>query len=154
MPHGTLIAISWTNDPDESCGRLCPTRFLNNTSLVPMHTNALLDFSGLPRFDTVTPADVHPAVGALLTQARALVEQLTDDAVEASWETFAAPLSDCFEKLTRAWGIVCHLHAVNDIPEWREAYNRMLPEVSGFNAEIGQDLRLFAKYKALRNSSE
>ncbi|MBL0206967.1 MAG: M3 family metallopeptidase [Propionivibrio sp.] len=119
-----------------------------------MHTNALLDFSGLPRFDTVTPADVHPAVGALLTQARALVEQLTDDAVEASWETFAAPLSDCFEKLTRAWGIVCHLHAVNDIPEWREAYNRMLPEVSGFNAEIGQDLRLFAKYKALRNSSE
>ncbi len=119
-----------------------------------MKTNALLDFSGLPRFDAITPADVQPAIGQLLAQNRTLVERLTTDTVTASWKDFAAPLSDSIEQLSRAWGIVGHLHSVNDIPEWREAYNGMLPEVSRFFAELGQNLKLFAKYKAIRDSEE
>jgi len=116
--------------------------------------NALLDFTGLPRFDAIQPADVQPAISLLLANNRALVERLTSDAAPATWKTFAAPLSDEIEQLSRAWGIVGHLHAVNDIPEWREAYNAMLPEVSRFFAELGQNLRLFAKYKAIREGAE
>jgi oligopeptidase A len=40
------------------------------------------------------------------------------------------------------------------VPAWREAYNEMLPEVSRFYAELGQNLKLFDKYKALRASAE
>ena len=116
--------------------------------------NALLDFSGLPRFEAIKPEDVQPAINLLLTNNRALVERLTADAVPATWSTFAAPLSDEIEQLSRAWGIVGHLHSVNDVPEWREAYNGMLPEVSRFFAELGQNLKLFAKYKAIRESDE
>ncbi|MFZ4534716.1 M3 family metallopeptidase [Propionivibrio sp.] len=119
-----------------------------------MKTNPLLDFSGLPRFDAITPAAVQPAISELLGQSRALVEQLTAEYVPASWNTFAAPLADGIEQLGRAWGIVAHLHSVNDTPEWRDAYNGMLPEISGFFAEIGQNLKLFAKYKAIRESKE
>jgi len=119
-----------------------------------MTTNALLDFSGLPRFDAIQPADVQPAIGQLLADSRRLVESLTGDAVPATWDDFAAPLGDGIEQLSRAWGIVGHLHSVNDIPEWREAYNGMLPEVSRFYAELGQNLKLFAKYKAIRESGE
>ncbi len=119
-----------------------------------MNTNALLDFSGLPRFDLITPTDVQPAICELLGDSRALVEQLTADQAITSWTNFAAPLSDGIEKLSRAWGIVGHLHSVNDITEWREAYNAMLPEVSRFYAELGQNLKLFAKYKAIRESAE
>ena len=78
-------------------------------------TNPLLDFSGLPRFDAVTPADVQPAIGELLDQARTVIGQLTTDEVKASWDGFVIPLDDCIEQLKRAWGIVCHLHAVNDL---------------------------------------
>ncbi len=117
-------------------------------------TNPLLDGSGLPRFDTIASSDVQLAITELLTQTRSLVERLTDDAVPARWTDFAAPLSDGIEHLSRAWGIVGHLHSVNDVPEWREAYNGMLPEVSRFYAELGQNLKLFAKYKAIRESSE
>ena len=117
-------------------------------------TNPLLDGSGLPRFDTIASSDVQPAITELLTQTRSLVERLTDDAVPARWTDFAAPLSDGIEHLSRAWGIVGHLHSVNDVPEWREAYNGMLPEVSRFYAELGQNLKLFAKYKAIRESGE
>jgi len=116
--------------------------------------NALLDFSGLPRFDAIQPADVQPAISLLLENSRALVERLTSDEIPATWSAFAAPLSDEIEQLSRAWGIVGHLHSVNDIPEWREAYNGMLPEVSRFFAELGQNLKLFAKYKAMRESAE
>ena len=116
--------------------------------------NALLDFSGLPRFEAIKPEDVQPAINLLLANNRALVEGLTADAAPATWNTFAAPLSDEIEQLSRAWGIVGHLHSVNDVPEWREAYNGMLPEVSRFFAELGQNLKLFAKYKAIRESPE
>ncbi|MDA0189938.1 MAG: M3 family metallopeptidase [Proteobacteria bacterium] len=116
-----------------------------------MTTNPLLDLSGLPRFDTITPADVAPAIRQLLEESRALVARLTADDVAATWDDFAAPLADGIERLSRAWGIVGHLHSVNDVPAWREAYNEMLPEVSRFYAELGQNLALFARYKALRD---
>ncbi len=119
-----------------------------------MNTNALLDFSGLPRFDAITPNDVKPAISELLAQNRELVERLCAENVPASWSAFAAPLTDGIEQLSRAWGIVGHLHSVNDIPSWRDAYNAMLPEVSRFFAELGQNLQLFAKYKAIRASGE
>lgn len=117
-------------------------------------TNPLLDFSGLPRFDTITPEDVQPAIRQLLDQTRQLIERLTADGLSVSWSHFAQPLADGIEQLSRAWGIVGHLHSVNDIPEWREAYNGMLPEVSRFYAELGQNLKLFAAYKAIRESAE
>ena len=115
--------------------------------------NPLLDFSGLPRFDRIEPAHVRPAIDALLTESRALVARLTTGTVPATWKDFVAPLNDGIERLARAWGIVGHLHSVNDTPDWREAYNALLPEVSRFYAELGQNLALFAQYKALRDSA-
>ena len=116
--------------------------------------NPLLDFSGLPRFDRIEPAHVRPAIDALLAESRALVARLTTGAVPATWKDFVAPLNDGIERLARAWGIVGHLHSVNDTPDWREAYNALLPEVSRFYAELGQNLALFAQYKALRDSAD
>jgi oligopeptidase A len=117
-------------------------------------TNPLLDFSGLPRFDAILPTHVDSAINGLLAENRALIDRLADDPQPATWNNFAGPLTDGIERLSRAWGIVGHLHSVNDIPEWREAYNRMLPDVSRFYAELGHNLKLFAKYKALRDGAE
>ncbi|MDR2113328.1 MAG: M3 family metallopeptidase [Candidatus Accumulibacter sp.] len=116
-------------------------------------SNPLLDFSGLPRFDAIAPAHVQPAIVQLLADNRALIERLAGDPRPATWDNFAAPLADGIERLTRAWGIVGHLHSVNDVPDWREAYNLMLPEISRFYAELGQNLKLFAKYKAILESA-
>ena len=111
-------------------------------------TNPLLDFSGLPRFDAVRPEHVTPAITELLAENRALLARL--ETVPATWADFAAPFFDGSERLSRAWGIVGHLHAVMDVPEWREAYNANLPEVTRFFAELGQNQHLFAQFKALK----
>jgi Zn-dependent oligopeptidase len=116
--------------------------------------NPLLDLSGLPRFDAIAPSDVQPAISQLLDDCRALIVRLTSPGAATTWNDFAAALTDGLEPLSRAWGIVGHLHAVNDVPEWREAYNRMLPEVSRFYAEFGQNLKLFAAYQAIAESAE
>ena len=114
-----------------------------------MATNPLLDFSNLPRFDKILPEHVKPAIEELLEQSRQLINELVADAVPATWDGFVAPLTDKMELLSRAWGIAEHLHAVNDTPSWRHAYNEMLPTVSGFYAELGQNEKLFAKYEAI-----
>ncbi len=119
-----------------------------------MNANPLLDFSDLPRFDLVQPEHVKPAIESLLTAGRDLIERLTADTTPATWPDFAGALATGLEPFGRAWGIVGHLHSVNDVPAWREAYNEMLPEVSRFYAELGQNLKLFEKYKALRASPE
>jgi oligopeptidase A len=116
--------------------------------------NPLLDFAGLPRFDKIQATDVQPAISQLLSESRAEVARLLDSKVPATWNDFAQPLHDNLERLSRAWGIVGHLHSVNDIPPWREAYNAMLPEVTRFYAELGQNLELFKRYQVMTASAE
>ena len=116
--------------------------------------NPLLDFSGLPRFDAVAPEHVAPAIRGLIDENRALIDRLVADPAPPTWDGFVQPMLDAGERLSRAWGIVGHLHSVNDIPPWREAYNGMLPEVSGFFADVGQNLGLYAKYRDIAAGSE
>ncbi len=116
--------------------------------------NPLLDFSGLPRFDAVQPEHVTPAIRLLLDENRALIDRLIAPETAATWDAFVQLMLDAGERLSRAWGIVGHLHSVNDVPPWREAYNAMLPEVSSFYADLGQNLALFAKFKVLAAGAE
>ena len=112
--------------------------------------NPLLDFSDLPRFEAVKPEHITPAISALLDENRALVARLEAPMQEVNWDNFVVPLDDATEKLGRAWGIVGHLNAVVDTPELRAAYNENLPKVTEFWTELGQNLALFEKYKALK----
>ena len=119
-----------------------------------MSTNPLLDFNGLPRFATIRTEHIAPAVEALLTENRALINRLTATSVAATWDSFVAPLEDANERLGRAWGVVGHLHGVLESPELREAYNANHPGIVQYWTELGQNLALFEKYKALRASAE
>jgi oligopeptidase A len=88
----------------------------------------------------------------LLDEARAAMRRAED--VPATWESFVEPLEDANERVGRAWGQVAHLHAVLDTPPLREAYNAALPAVTQYWTELGQNLRLFEKYRALRAAPE
>ena len=116
--------------------------------------NPLLDFAGLPRFDAITPEHVGPAIRQLIAENRKLVADLSTAESQPSWHAFMQPLTDAGEQLGRTWGIVGHMHSVMDVPEWREAYNALLPEITGYYAELGQNEAIFAKVKALRESPE
>jgi len=116
--------------------------------------NPLLDFSGLPRYRSIKPEHVGPAIDRLLADSRALIARLTDGATAATWNDFAEPLDDANERLGRAWGAVAHLHAVDDSPGIREAYNGNLLKVTQYWTELAQNPGLYKKYKALHESAE
>jgi len=84
----------------------------------------------------------------LLAEARVAMRQAEE--APATWESFVEPLEDATERVGRAWGQVAHLHAVMDTPPLREAYNAEWPAVTQFWTELGQNLRLFEKYRELR----
>ena len=116
--------------------------------------NPLLDCSGLPRFAQMKTEHVAPAIEKLLVDMGALVEKLLADNAAPTWKNFVAPMENANERVSRAWGPVGHLNAVMNSPELREVYNATLPKITAFYAELGQNLALFDKFKALRNSPE
>jgi oligopeptidase A len=116
--------------------------------------NPLLDFTGLPRFAEIKPEHVAPAIDQLLAENRALIARLLSESTQPAWHNFVAPMEDANERVSRAWGPVGHLNAVMNSPELREVYNATLPKITQYYAELGQNLALFVKFKALRNSPE
>ncbi len=116
--------------------------------------NPLLNFAGLPRFAEIKPEHVAPAIEQLLAENRALIARLLADSATPTWQSFVVPMENANERLSRAWGPVGHLNAVMNSPELREAYNATLPMITQYYAEMGQNLDLFRKFKALHGSPE
>jgi oligopeptidase A len=114
-----------------------------------MTPNPLLDFSDLPLFDRLRAEHVAPAVDALLAEANAALEAVTQPDFPADWSAMSARLDVATERLGRAWGAVSHLNSVADTPELRAAYNEALPRVTEYWTRLGADERLYAKYKAM-----
>lgn len=117
--------------------------------------NPLLDFSGLPRFEAIKTEHVEPAIDHLLSQAKQQLEKTASTPTEEiSWARTTEPLDDITEKLSRAWGIVNHLHSVADNEALRDAYNACLPKITEFWTGLGQDERLYNVYKTIAASEE
>jgi oligopeptidase A len=120
-----------------------------NAASVPL--NPLVDFSGLPRYGDWQPQDITSAMDQLLADGRAAIEHAL--AAPVTWNGFVEPLEDANERISRAWGQAAHLHAVLDSPELRDAYNANLPKITQYWTELGQNQRLFEKYRQLSQSS-
>ena len=115
-------------------------------------SNPLLDFTGLAKFDRITPADITPAIDALLQQAHTVVTLLEASTDTATWDNCVVPLEHVTEKLSRVWGIVSHLNSVADTPELRAVHNENQPKLIEFWTALAQNLALFDKYKAIKNT--
>ncbi|MDP3817708.1 MAG: oligopeptidase A, partial [Methylotenera sp.] len=115
-----------------------------------LQNNPLLHFSGLPKFEEIKAEHVSPAIDCLLAEARATIEALAQSESEVTWNNFAAKLEDMEEKLSRAWSQVGHMNGVVNSPELREAYNENLSKLTDFYADLGQDERLYAKFRTMR----
>ena len=117
--------------------------------------NPLLAFGkSLPEYSSIKAGDIKPAIEQLLTEAQKAVELSLQPSTPATWEDLVEPLEDATENLGRAWGVISHLNGVADTPEFRKAHAEMLPEVTSFWTNLGQNLELYKKYKALSQSAE
>ncbi|MEO8346639.1 MAG: M3 family metallopeptidase [Betaproteobacteria bacterium] len=114
-------------------------------------SNPLLQFFGLPRFDALLPSHVAPAIDLLLAQANDARERVASDTQPATWENVVEPIAMAVDHIGRAWAAVSHLNAVMNSPEMRDAHNESQPKIVAFFTDMAQDLRLYARYRALRD---
>ncbi|WP_438438013.1 M3 family metallopeptidase [Hydrogenophilus thermoluteolus] len=113
----------------------------------------LLTHWQFPPFDALTPERATAAIRSALATAQVAVTQ-AKRAVQTTnaaltWAEWYAPLDEALERLGALWGVVAHLHSVLDTPEWRAVYNELLPEMTRFWSELGQDPDLYAGMKRL-----
>lgn len=116
-----------------------------------MSENILLALDDEPRFGDIRPEMIRPALETVLAEARAAVAALKTGE-EPTWLNTVEPLTDITERVGRIWGVVAHLNSVVDTPELREQYNALMPEVTAFFTEIGQDIELYGRFKAIKAS--
>ena len=117
-------------------------------------SNPLLHFAGLPKFNEIKPEHVSPALDLLLSEGKQTIEAMAKCKEAPTWDNFALKLEDLDEKISRAWSQVGHMNAVVNSPELREAYNDNLAKLTDFYSDLSQDERLYAKYRAIRNSAD
>ena len=111
--------------------------------------NPLLQTTEQPDFAAIRPEHITPALDALRAEAEAALERAVSAEVPANYDALTQVLDVPVERLFRAWGHVCHLQAVVDTPELREAHAQNLPRLIDFSTRLGADERLYARYKAV-----
>ena len=118
-----------------------------------MQNNVLLRLAHEPDFSRIRTEDIKPALESTMAEAREQIAAVKRQP-ETNWDNTVERLTDITERVGRIWGVAAHLNSVADTPELRTAYNEMMPEVTAFFSEIGQDIELYNRFKTIRNSPE
>eukprot|EP00667_Euglena_gracilis_P003818 EG_transcript_3828 len=118
----------------------------------------LLDQTGLPKFASIEPHHIEPAIVHLLT----VLEQ---DFAELEARAARMPPADVYEEVVErlevirdplqyAWSVVTHLLSVRSSKELREAHEEMQPLVIRAQQKMGQSHALHDALKRLTADSE
>ena len=118
-----------------------------------MSHNILLNLNSEPAFDQIRVSDIKPAMQTAMAEAREQIAAIKQQP-ESTWLNTVEALTDITERVGRIWGVVAHLNSVVDTPELRAVYNELMPEITVFFTEIGQDIALYERFKAIKNAPE
>ena len=121
--------------------------------MLSMSNNTLLHLTDEPRFSDISTHDIRPALETAMSEARAAIADIKTH-TPITWLNTVERLTDITERVGRIWGVVAHLNAVVDTPELRAEYNALMPEVTVFFTEIGQDIELYERFKAIKAAPE
>ncbi|MES9976122.1 MAG: oligopeptidase A [Candidatus Thiodiazotropha sp.] len=116
--------------------------------------NALINMQGLPSFSAITPDMVEPAMDQLLQENRQIIQQLLGSQQEYTWKNLVEPLEKAEDRLSRTWSPVSHMNSVVNNDELRAAYNAVLPKLSEYATEVGQNGQLCNAYKQVAGEAE
>ena len=118
-----------------------------------MSDNVLLHLGEEPRFDQIKTEDIKPALQTAIDEAREQIAAIKAQ-THTDWANTVEKLTDITERVGRIWSVVSHLNSVVDTPELRAVYNELMPEITIFFTEIGQDIELYNRFKIIKNSAE
>jgi len=107
------------------------------------------------RWSQLVPDAVASDIGHALEVAKQNIEAICcQDPTMATFESTFLAFENAAELLNKGWGRLCHLDSVCDSPAQREAYGKMLSEVSDFYSSLSLNGRLWSMIKTVSESPE
>ena len=119
--------------------------------------NPLLDVSGLPKFASIEPKHLTPAVQSVLSDFERDFESLESKLSAATPESYDDVLPEVErmqEKLGYVWGVAGHLNGVKNSDDLRAAYEENQPKVVELSSKVSQSKALFDALKSIEKSWE
>ena len=120
--------------------------------------NPLLDTSGLPKFASIEPKHLTPAVQSVLADFESDLESLeatvAKTATAASYDDVLPQVERLSEKLGYVWGVAGHLNGVKNSDELRAAYEENQPKVVELSSKVSQSKVLYDALKSIEASWE
>ena len=117
--------------------------------------NPLLSVDFRIPFDRIRPEHVEPGVREVLRLGQLRVEALVgDDVGTRTWTNTIGELDEIARWVSERLGPVGHLLGVNETSAMRDAYNAVLPEVSGFWTRLPLNSALWEKIKGYAATEE
>lgn len=115
--------------------------------------NSLLTSSYLPEFEKIKVEEIYPAITHLLNKHKEVVHEVLSKG-QFSFETLVLPLELLNTEFEETWGIIHHLSSVKDSTELRVEYEKLLPLVTEYFADLGQNEDLYQAYLHVEGSPE
>jgi oligopeptidase A len=107
-------------------------------------------------FKHFSAADIQPAIDTVLAEAKQQLAAIKQPRNERTFENTMLALDELGLSLDFTMGIISHLESVATTPDWRAAYNEVLPLVTQFHSEITLDRELWhalCEYSASQEAS-
>ena len=106
---------------------------------------SLLTGHGIPNFKNINAHKINNQIPELLDSLNNRFYEIEKDLANKihtqkalDWHEVMIPLNLLSEQLRWSWGAVCHLNAVKNTPELREAHANQQPEIIRFCNRLGQ----------------
>ena len=129
---------------------------MSSTATADIATNPLLQNEGLPKFSSVEPSNLTPAVTNLLENLdkdfAALTSKISEEGYQPSYDEILPELEKMQYGLGFAWGVTSHLNGVKNSDELREAYEENQPKVVKAMAQFSQSREVYDALSAILSS--
>ena len=113
------------------------------------------EHDGLPQYEKIDVKEIQPSMIGLLNESRREIDTILQSVdQDLSWTTFADPLEELDDRITKLWAPISHMNSVVNTDELRDAHDAVLPELSVFNMELLQSKPLYEAWRKLKSKDE
>ena len=119
-----------------------------------MKPNPLLSRQFLIPFHEIRPEHVEPGVKEILARAQSHVDILASDTEPRSYGNTIGVLDGITKEVSESLTPIHHLLSVAETPELREAFNTVLPDITGFWSRLPLNEGLWAQVRAFSATEE
>lgn len=119
-----------------------------------MNQNPLLLRQFVIPFREIRAEHVEPGVEEILSRAQARIDALNADEAPGSYENTVQALDQITQEVSESLTPIHHLLSVAETPELRDAFNSVLPDITGFWSRLPLNEELWKKVKAFAETKD